>query len=699
MNNDLQPWRWADDHQKSLKNDTLHRKDYAGSAANLIANSHSWDSSVVLGLSGPWGSGKSTLIDFITESLTENHGDWQIAHFTPWATSDTASMLSEFYAALSQALPDKQSKAFLQKAAKLTRVAAPALKLVPVFGATAAGYARLVNDHLTSNPPWQTAFNEAAQVLKDNQTRVLVVADDIDRLQTDELLCLLKVIRLLGRFPGVQYLLAYDQDTLIRSLRAANLVGTNRAAESFMEKIVQYPLTVPPLLEYQLLERVGTGIQQAFSDTGRPSPTLEQISEIAEFLRSRLVTPRAIDRFLAQLRHHLPMHEPGEINDVDVLMLTAVQVRFPGVYARLPEFRSILLSGYRDDDDPSSSYPEPQQADWKPRLLKGIPASDRDDVSRLLIRLFPKLDPTAFWLHQEVEPRQVSDKNYFDRYFAMTIPENDIPDAVLHDAITTTLQGDATALIDLLTHADDARAYLAQEKAAKTSLCHKNAERLLLIGALVTLPSHREALSLFDPNAQRLKWTARLLSEVDDTASPDSVLEATRSDDLYTTLNVLWKLEERLKQLRAEPPAWHEQVTTEVAAAASDRFIAHLKDHDTADLKENVQFLARFTQHFGHGPQLAVKIADTIASSDVTTADLAALFVILEPSGGHDDTSQDRNQFNVDLWEQLAPHTDDPFYDLPLAQGLDRDNDTWENRRLYAQGVAKHPAKRRFATE
>lgn len=98
---------------------------------------------------------------------------------------------------------------------------------------------------LEAQRPWTVQFAETSAKLKELGVPVLVIADDIDRLQADELLTLLKIVRLLGRFGGVQYLLAYDDQTVFRALRTSSLVGTDsRAAEQFMEKIVQYPLLV-----------------------------------------------------------------------------------------------------------------------------------------------------------------------------------------------------------------------------------------------------------------------------------------------------------------------------------------------------------------------------------------------------------------------------------------------------------------------
>ena len=40
----------------------------------------------------------------IVEQLQEQDANWCIARFTPWATSDVAGLLGEFYSCLAEAL-------------------------------------------------------------------------------------------------------------------------------------------------------------------------------------------------------------------------------------------------------------------------------------------------------------------------------------------------------------------------------------------------------------------------------------------------------------------------------------------------------------------------------------------------------------------------------------------------------------------
>ena len=100
----------------------------------------------------------------------------------------------------------------------ILQISAPAAKLIPWVGDTASGAAEMAGDALQKQLSWDKAFQEASAELKDLDLPVLVIADDIDRLHGQELLALLKVVRLLGRFPGVHFLLAYDEQTVTETL-------------------------------------------------------------------------------------------------------------------------------------------------------------------------------------------------------------------------------------------------------------------------------------------------------------------------------------------------------------------------------------------------------------------------------------------------------------------------------------------------
>ncbi len=509
---------WRDDPIPRIADDTLRRAGVARRVAQLIAENHSWESSLVFGLTGPWGSGKTSLIEMVCESLREADDTWSVARFTPWATSDTEALLAELYAALSSSLPRARSKKVRKSLATCARVAAPALKLVPGAGGALSEGALLARDALAKRPPWSLAFAKAAEGLRQLNRPVLVVADDIDRLQSDELVTLLKVIRLLGRFPGVNYLLAYDEKTLFTNLEGSSLGANERGrGRLFMEKIVQYPIAVPPLLPSQMLTRLDVGITAVLSRLNRSLAAEDtRLSQLVEQFERQLTTPRAIDRFLAQVELSLSMHDADEVDAVDLILLTLIRVQFPDLYSALPRLRRQLTG---TSSVWQSALGAATAIDWNQLCARHIlDEDDRADALEILERVFPVV---AKHSTRSPQKRHASNPDYFARYFVHAIPEEDIADAEVTEALeeARTKGAGSERLHALLTSTYPGRADLAISKLWSASVPENGqdaAVESVTLELLAAVASEIEGLeggtnTLFRKNERAMRWAAELM--------------------------------------------------------------------------------------------------------------------------------------------------------------------------------------------
>ncbi|MEV0434096.1 P-loop NTPase fold protein [Nocardia sp. NPDC050413] len=248
---------------ESMADDRLARAVFANRIAQRIARTGTGPS-IVFGLAGPWGSGKTSMLRMIEEALKNISAEtdarrWTVAHFTPWAASDIDSLIIEFYTAVASALPREATRAkeLLKAAAPAATAVGKALLAAGVNKILPNGYESAVQaatdavgDKLGTvgvpDDPFQDRFDKISEAIEKAGTRVLVVVDDLDRLHTDELLAVMKAVRLLGRFPNVHYLLSYDKTTVIDLLTSSDLARDNRdRAHRYLEKIVQYPFLLP----------------------------------------------------------------------------------------------------------------------------------------------------------------------------------------------------------------------------------------------------------------------------------------------------------------------------------------------------------------------------------------------------------------------------------------------------------------------
>lgn len=96
------------------QDDRLNYAPFAAQIANVIIT-FSAPNGYVIGLHGQWGSGKSTVINFILAHLRKHnaeHEDDQITHidFRPWIISGHQDLIAAFFKILSEHLGPKDSK-------------------------------------------------------------------------------------------------------------------------------------------------------------------------------------------------------------------------------------------------------------------------------------------------------------------------------------------------------------------------------------------------------------------------------------------------------------------------------------------------------------------------------------------------------------------------------------------------------------
>lgn len=681
---------WIDTPIKTKTEDEFNRTEYAKQVAHLITDSHSWEDSVVFGLSGPWGSGKTSMLGLIAEEITERWPGWRIGRFTPWASSDMTGLLEDFYSTLSSLLPTNKSEKFRKAIARLAQITAPAMRSLPL-GDSAGTAVEMTAAALLERSSWDEAFLEATEQLEELETPVLLIVDDVDRLTGDELLTLLKVVRLLGRFPGVQYVLAYDENSLLQGLSETNLNLDYSSARRFLEKIVQYPLTVPPLLQEQLMARLSTGIEDIFIKYNRPPLRGERLGDLLNVYLNQLSTPRAIDRYLAQLRHHLPLISSDEVHDEDLLVLLLLKTLFPTLYLELPKWREELLKGHTKEFTVVQSKVEMEPWDTSV-LLTRVDKSDRVDARKLLEFLFPQLNKDKFQVRR-AGMRRISDRDYFDRYITLSIPSHDVSDSEMMHVLEEVYEGQPGQFRQLLTETTDNKSLLVLTKAISlTSELPGNQltdpQRLALMEALLPiLDEISDTQTLFSSPKRHAKiWIADLISDLSDAISAAQIQEMLRrcrslTDRIHIGLRLRWP---------ATKPEWAEIVINDLVQQSLEAFVTNLRLQDEAPPHETPMSFVYFIQQYGELSKLSKIVASDLEEKLITVADLAARFVEIHQLLGSPDDSWQLGGFNQELFNSIAPAKPDPFYLRDLGEVEERDL-SWPNRKEYAAGRVRQP--------
>jgi predicted KAP-like P-loop ATPase len=187
---------------------------------------------MTVGLYGSWGSGKTSIINMAIDYLTKKYTDKVVViKFNPWIFSSTESLHLAFFSTLASRLDTKLYKGkhsigeLLRKYAKLT---GPLSDTVGMFFPPASWPTRVASI-LSSFGKTEASSSEKVDIdetrhlinelLSKSGKRIVVVIDDIDRLDSDEIHQVFKLVKNVAHFQNISYLLAFDQVVVAKAIR------------------------------------------------------------------------------------------------------------------------------------------------------------------------------------------------------------------------------------------------------------------------------------------------------------------------------------------------------------------------------------------------------------------------------------------------------------------------------------------------
>ncbi len=87
----------------------------------------------------------------------------------------------------------------------------------------------------------KTSYDELLNYIESLNKKILIVIDDIDRLNNNEIQQIFQLVKMLGNFPNTIYLLSMDDTIVANSLKEVQKYDGYK----YLEKIVQVPLRLP----------------------------------------------------------------------------------------------------------------------------------------------------------------------------------------------------------------------------------------------------------------------------------------------------------------------------------------------------------------------------------------------------------------------------------------------------------------------
>lgn len=376
----------TDDPISSTSEDRLGRTSVAYDLARQV---RALDASkgLVVGVLGPWGYGKTSFVNLMREQFSENP-NLTVIDFNPWMFSGAQQLSDTFFKEIAAELRVKDPRRFRAVADELDNYGDVLGSVAGAFGPMGVallGLGRVLAksavkvSELRRGGTLQLRHRVAEELGKLDQP-IVVIIDDIDRLSTDEIRDIFKLVRLTGSFPNLVYVLAFDRERVERALDETNVPG-----RAYLEKIVQLSFDLPAIQSGTLQSQVFTELDRILGDLPDARFDSNRWPDVyVEIVGPMFANLRDVTRFAVSARPALAALG-GEIEFVDLVALEAIRVFRPEVFARLQvvatELTAVHSYGYSSRDTTREK-----------KAIEGFIASAGGDgaiVTSLITHLFP----------------------------------------------------------------------------------------------------------------------------------------------------------------------------------------------------------------------------------------------------------------------------------------------------------------------
>jgi hypothetical protein len=406
--------------------DSFGRVQFAQRVADIIGK-RTDPSSLVIGLYAPWGDGKTSVLNFIRESLSAFPLVTCLT-FNPWRFGTEDLLLKGFFDLLASALNARLATR-TEQVGELIRDYSAVLKL----GHTGLSDAANLAGSALASTSLETLRDRMSALLSESKVRLVILIDDIDRMDKQEIQAVFRLVKLTADFENTAYILAFDEEMVAKAVGerfSAQGEDPKAAGRQFLEKIVQVPLYLPKPKKGRLREYCFDMLNEVLEDLTIKLDQDEVNNFVPLFARGiewSIDTPRTAARYVNAVRFSAGLLQ-DEVNISDLLLIEGIRIFFPALYERIRTTPEFFLGSSRRSNDRRN---EKTLEETIQQTLPELDELQRAGVQRLIEGIFPRTSNTLYtndWLNKWIRDKRIASSEYFDRYFSLAIDETDISD-------------------------------------------------------------------------------------------------------------------------------------------------------------------------------------------------------------------------------------------------------------------------------
>lgn len=291
--------------------------------------------SYVIGLTGIWGSGKSTILNLAKKKISKDTNSVDLSHtnesdFDLWLFESKEEIIKGMYNYFLTGLGIQYRSALTNK------LITNAAKLLA--GVSINGIETLFLDPNT----YQDVFKlkeKLTNYVKSTNKHYIMCIENLDRADNEQVILILKLINSVFDIPNVTYVLLYDNERLNKVLK-----NTESSNVSFAEKVINQEIQMPISIDLDICNtclnnlRDSYGMNNSFQVRGEA----KDFQKVQENIVSNITTIRDLKRIINSVYTILANRDTLRLYLPDVIAIQYIHFKNPELYEKIKNHKKLL---------------------------------------------------------------------------------------------------------------------------------------------------------------------------------------------------------------------------------------------------------------------------------------------------------------------------------------------------------------------
>lgn len=263
-----------------------------------------------IGLIGKWGTGKSSIINLLQKKLEKNT-NVKLIKFEPWLYENEKELFKGLYQKILKEVQDINKIEIHESFLKIERI---------IFGVinNKIGFnffdTQLNKEDITEN---KEKINKELKII---DKKIVIVIDNLDRLEKQDILFIFKIIHQVFDFKNIIYVLCYDEERLFKMFEEELRIDKN-----YLEKIIQTKAYIPIISPEKISNILYNSIHNLMNINNIKIYNLSLLKKATKIMAMELNNIREIIIFINSISQEIEFLKEYNLDAIDFIIIQFIK--------------------------------------------------------------------------------------------------------------------------------------------------------------------------------------------------------------------------------------------------------------------------------------------------------------------------------------------------------------------------------------